>query len=273
MAGVEFFLGTHQPGWLARLDVPLFVSDRRLRRCRRLPRAVARWALDSGGFTELQTYGSWDHGPSPAQYAAHVSRFRDEIGNLAWAAPQDWMCEPIVISGGSVGGVRFAGTRLSIAEHQRRTVANYLHLRDLAPELPFVPVLQGWHTDDYLRCVEMYDAAGVDLRRAEIVGLGSVCRRQATGEAEQIVNALHTVGVGSLHGFGIKVLGLRRYGRRVASADSMAWSMAARYRPPLPGCTHVTCANCPRFALAWRTAVVSSIPDHEQLSLFDREAA
>jgi hypothetical protein len=138
-----FYLGTHHPNWLD-LGVPLFISDRRLRGYRRLPRARSVWALDSGGFTELSRYGAWQRGPSPAQYAARVRRYRDEIGHLAWAAPQDWMCEPIVIHGGAVGGQRFAGTGLSVAEHQARTVANYLELRSLAPELPFVPVLQGW---------------------------------------------------------------------------------------------------------------------------------
>jgi hypothetical protein len=63
---------------------------------------------------------------------------------MLWAAPQDWMCEPIVINGGTAGGQRFAGTHLSVAEHQRRTVANYAQLRDLAPDLPIIPVVQGW---------------------------------------------------------------------------------------------------------------------------------
>jgi hypothetical protein len=30
-AAPRFFLGTHQPGWLARRPEPLFISDRRLR--------------------------------------------------------------------------------------------------------------------------------------------------------------------------------------------------------------------------------------------------
>ncbi len=49
------------------------------------------------------------------------------------------MCEPIVIHGGQAGPIRFAGTGLTVAEHQRRTVTNYAQLRDLAPDLPFVP--------------------------------------------------------------------------------------------------------------------------------------
>ncbi len=257
--GVEFYLGTHQPGWLSWATVPLFVSDRRLRRYRRLPKARTRWALDSGGFTELSTYGSWDHGPSSRQYVASVRRYRDEIGGLVWAAPQDWMCEPWIL----------AKTGLTVAEHLRRTVDNYLQLSDLAPDLRFVPVIQGWRHDDYLACAELYTIAGVDLNAAPVVGLGSVCRRQATGEAAHIVNGLRAAGIGRLHGFGIKVLGLRRYGQRLASADSMAWSYAARRTAALPGCTHRSCQNCPTFALAWRSAVVASIPRHEPLALFD----
>jgi hypothetical protein len=87
-------------------------------------------------------FGEWR--TSPSQYVAAVRRYRDQIGNLMWAAPQDWMCEPIVINGGKVGRLTFVGTGLSVAEHQRRTVANLLELRQLAPDLPFIPVLQGY---------------------------------------------------------------------------------------------------------------------------------
>lgn len=255
----EFFLGTHQPGWLSRTDVPLFVSDRRLRGYKKLPRATTRWALDSGGFTELSTHGSWACGPTPAQYVDSVRRYAEEIGQLAWAAPQDWMCEPWILT----------KTGLPLLEHLRRTVDNYLHLREIAPDLPFVPVVQGWRRDDYLACVDLYDRAGVDLSSVPVVGLGSVCRRQATGEAELIVDALRAAGVSRLHGFGFKVLGLRRCGSRLASADSMAWSIDARRKPPLAGCTHLNCANCLRYALLWRRRVLDSIPTHEPLSLFD----
>jgi hypothetical protein len=92
------------------------------------------------------------------------------------------MCEPAVISGGRFGGLRFAGTGLSVAEHQARTVANYLQLRTLVPDLPFIPVLQGWDRPTTCGVCELYTAAGVDLTAAPLVGLGSVCRRQSTTE-------------------------------------------------------------------------------------------
>ncbi|HYU84194.1 MAG TPA: hypothetical protein VEK80_05265, partial [Kribbellaceae bacterium] len=53
--------------------------------------------------------------------------------------------------------------------------------------------------------------------------------------------------------------GLARYGDLLTSADSMAWSIDARRKPHLPGCTgHKNCANCLRYALRWRGRVLAS---------------
>lgn len=262
---MRFFLGTHRPRWLTLTSAPLFISDRILRTYKTLPSARGPWALDSGGFTELQKYGSWDHGPTPAEYAARVRRYRDEIGGqFCFAAPQDWMCEPIIISGGIANGQRFVGTGLSVLAHQRRTVANFLHLRAIAPDLPFIPVLQGWTSADYLSCAHLYGDAGVDLAAEPTVGIGSVCRRQATGEAADIIAAVRDAIPGiRLHGFGIKISGLAAYGSHLSSCDSMAWSMAARREARLAGCTgHARCANCPRYAFRWRERVLASLAAH-----------
>lgn len=240
----RFFLGTHHPDWLGKAGVPLFVSHRRLGMRKTFPRAVAPWALDSGGFSELSMYGTWKTGR--AEYVAAVRRYRDEIGSMAWATPQDWMCEPVML----------AKTGLTVKDHQRRTVANYLSLRGKAPDLPFAPVLQGWTLPDYHECVEMYDREGVDLRRERVVGLGSVCRRQGTAEIGLIVRSLAALDL-NLHGFGVKTQGLIRYFGNLWSADSMAWSYEARRRDPLPGHRHKNCANCLDYALQWRSQVIS----------------
>jgi hypothetical protein len=242
---VKFYLGTHMPNWLATSDVPLFVSRRRLAGRRRLPRAGVSWALDSGGFTELQMHGRWT--VSAEQYAAEVVRFQHEIGNMDWAAPQDWMCEPHMLR----------KTGLTVEEHQRRTVDNLLELSRIAPDVPWAPVLQGWAIDDYLRHVAMYEAAGVDLRAEKVVGVGSVCRRQATKEAVRIFRTLHALGL-QLHGFGVKTSGVAELAVYLASADSLAWSFNARKRPPLGECDgkHVSCANCIKWAMAWRSRVI-----------------
>lgn len=261
MTDLRFFLGTHHPAWLRSAPVPLFISDRRLRGYKTLPRAVGPWALDSGGFTELSQHGTWAHGPTPAQYIARVRRYSQEIGQLAWVAPQDYMCEPFIL----------AKTGLTIAEHHRRTVDNYLALRDLAavadlPDGLVKPVVQGWEPDDYRRCADLYEKAGVDLCAAPLVCVGTVCRRQATGTAGRILAGLRAAGITRLHGFGFKVQGLERYADLLASADSLAWSYSARRRPPMPECSgHINCANCPRYAYQWHRTHIEPILNRAQV--------
>ncbi len=236
----RFYLGTHQPHWLRLTDVPLFVSRRRLTGVKKLPRAIGPWALDSGGFTEIAMHGRFT--VSAATYAAEVRRFRDEIGRMEWAAPQDWMCEPAMIE----------RTGLSVAEHQRRTIASYLELQALAPDLPWIPVLQGWGVFQYFSHVEQYAAAGIDLASFPLVGVGSVCRRQAGLTAAAIFRGLANFYHLRLHGFGVKTTGLRGAGDSLVSADSMAWSSSGRRSAPLPGHPHKNCANCLEYALLWR---------------------
>ncbi len=242
-----FWLGTCEPSWLRRTTSPLFLSRRRLVRQKTFHRATCPWALDSGGFSELSLFGRWT--VTAAQYVEEVRRWQEAIGSMLWAAAQDWMCEPWILD--KTGG--------TVSEHQSRTVENYCELRRLAPELSFVPVLQGWTYDDYQRCRELYAAAGVDLAALPLVGLGSVCRRQATNMAEELIRDLSADGI-RLHGFGFKLDGLRRVAGMLASSDSMAWSLAARKESgPLPGCTHRKCANCFRYAMRWRERVVGIV--------------
>jgi hypothetical protein len=238
---LSFWLGTHEPSWLRHAGVPLFISTRRLQRLKQMPVASVPWALDSGGFTELSMFGEWR--TTPAEYVDHVRRYADEVGRLEWVAPQDWMCEPFMLG----------RTGLSVPDHQALTIRSFLDLREQLGPL-VVPVLQGYALDDYRRHRDAYVAVGVDLDAERLVGLGSVCRRQATGQAEAIVWALQPI---ALHGFGMKTEGLRRYGAGLASADSMAWSFQARKRAPLPGCSHKSCANCVRYALEWRARALA----------------
>jgi hypothetical protein len=69
------------------------------------------------GFSELSLYGGW---PTTAtEYVVAVKRYDREIGNLEWAAGQDMMTEDVML----------ARTGLTILDHQRATVANFVELQ------------------------------------------------------------------------------------------------------------------------------------------------
>lgn len=261
---MNFYLGTHRPRWLvdAPREVSLFISHRVLAPMKKLPHPEWRhYAVDSGGFTELSMNGQWV--TSPGEYVEALLRYDEEIGDIAWAAPQDWMCEPFMLQ----------QTGLTVAEHQARTVANFVELEALWPasrhgDCPIMPVIQGWTLPDYVACVGLYEAAGVRLaEHYPVVGVGSVCRRQSTGEIAEIFRVLAQMDL-PLHGFGVKTGGLARYGRWLTTADSMAWSYQARRHPPLPGCSgHKNCANCLTYALQWRDRVLATLDAPTQLDL------
>jgi hypothetical protein len=275
----ELYLGTHEVHWLfdrryekLLAGVTLFVAIPRLiKRVSPFPPALHPYCIDSGGFSELQKHGKWRF--TAAEYVALVRRIVSQLGRelCQWVAPMDCMTEDLVIFGG-IGprGLVFKGTRelrglkpgepeqdsvTAVRIHQRLTVDNFLELVSLAPEIPWIPVLQGQTLADYKCCDQLYREAGIDLAAAPVVGLGSVCRRQATAEIEEIVDHFHAKGY-RLHGFGVKTLGLGRYADKLVSADSLAWSEDARRSDPLPGHTHKNCANCPDWAIRWHRRIV-----------------
>lgn len=251
---MKFYLGTHKPNWLWFESMPpLFVSRRTLTRRVGLSPTRTTWALDSGGFSELSLFGEWR--TSQSEYISEVTRWHQEIGNLDWAAPQDWMCEPIMLQ----------KTGKTVTEHQSLTIQSYLSLKATAPSLPFIPVLQGWAIGDYVAHVRAYEAEGVALDKLPTVGLGSVCRRQGMDEAHEIVRELSGMGL-SLHGFGVKLTGLRKFAHLLKSADSLAWSYGARRSPSLEGCVgHKNCANCLKYALLWNGKIEREITQCESL--------
>jgi len=182
-----------------------------------------------------------------------------------------------------LGRVRCVGTGLSVPEHQERTVENFKRLVSIWPRYsdrpcPFIPVLQAATPAGYLRCYRMYLAAGVALgEEYPLAGVGSVCRRQSTGEIAAIARELRETGL-ELHWFGLKLTGLQHpeIQRDIASPyawggtqslDSASWSLDARYGSRLAGCAHVSrrtgepskCSNCPRYATWWRGRVLAAI--------------
>lgn len=294
-------LGIPEPSWLSRPrpgmeDVALFPSRTRLaRRKSAYPRSLYDFAIDSGGFTELKKFGGWRS--TATEYAVEIRRYRDELGadRLLWVAPQDCMCEPWVIFGKNQHldpqhDDYFHGTRelrglapdapeqdltAAVRIHQRLTVDNFLELTRIAPDLPFIPVLQGWTLQDYFHCKRMYEDAGIDLNAYPVVGLGSVCRREDTEQIADLVDALAATGL-RLHGFGVKTDGLGLYGDQLVSVDSRAWSYGFRKRNvKLAQCTHKArnCSYCFDGALDWYRRVKDASPSFRQLRFDLSEAA
>lgn len=129
-----------------------------------------------------------------------------------------------------------AKTGLTVADHQRLTIERYDRIlaelkRLFGGYVPFqfLPVLQGFTIKEYLDHIEMY---GDRLTKGMWVGVGSVCKRQGNvAVIEAILRAIHERRPDlRLHGFGVKITALRSalVRRLLFSADSMAWSYAAR---------------------------------------------
>jgi hypothetical protein len=173
------------------------------------------WMLDSGAFSEIANHGRFRS--SVEEYADQVNRWH-RCGNLLAAVSQDYMCEPFML----------AKTGLTTADHQRLTIERYDALRRYtAPYL--LPVLQGFWPEEYVSHVRQY---GNRLTEGLWVGVGSVCKRNANlAEIEQVLMAVKAERPDlRLHGFGIKTTALASSIVRdcLYSADSMAWSFAAR---------------------------------------------
>jgi hypothetical protein len=277
---VQLFLGTGSISWVSRTDlasVPKCVSLSRVLDATRqtLRPAACDVLLDSGGFSELQRHGRWRS--TPAQFLDQIERAITTLGpdRVVGVAAQDWMCEDLIIYGGRTKDGAFVGTRRVIdpdrvmtrdelvVEHQRRTVDNFTELRRLAPgwlARKIFPVVQGYELGEHVACARRYAAAGVDLAAEPIVGVGSICRRQADTEAAAIIGSLHDLGLRNLHGFGVSGGGLALYGRQLRRADSMAWSYAARRRATR--CVHGVVKwerNCPIFAVEWWTRALGAV--------------
>lgn len=207
--------------------------------------------MDSGAYTELTMHGAWLI--TPRSYVDLIHRCQAERGGMDWAAPMDWPTEIAATS----------QTGLTVREHQRRTVGNYLDLKSIDADLPLIPVVQGQTVKDYLHCVDLYSRAGIDLRVMERVGVGSICRRQGEPELTEILTTLGMLGL-RLHGFGLSSRGVLACWPYLASCDSMAWSYAARARANggaqwREGCTHRACNYCLTFAMEWRAQLLAQL--------------
>ena len=138
---------------------------------------------------------------------------------LQVAVSQDYMCEEWMLE----------KTGLTVEDHQRLTIERYDALLPLI-DVYLMPVLQGYSIESYLSHIDQY---GERLCLGAYVGLGSVCKRNTDiRQIEAIVTSIKKKRPDIyLHGFGLKTTALSSALVRdnLHSADSMAWSFAARY--------------------------------------------
>ncbi len=211
---MKFFLGLHQPCDAIHFE-RVFISVNRLK-TRKSTFSVWDWIMDSGAFTEISTHGHYRY--SVQEYANEIIRWK-KTGNLLAAVSQDYMCEPFITN----------KTGMSVLEHQQLTIERYDALLDCNTGVYILPVLQGYVMHDYVNHIRMY---GERLVRGAWVGVGSVCKRNGDIVAiEKILSGILKERPDlRLHGFGLKTTALSSNVVResLESADSMAWSFAAR---------------------------------------------
>ena len=216
-SSVKFFAGLHHPGDAQNLHRCMISVNALMDRKGDIAPA-GEWILDSGAFSQIAKNGRFSL--SIRDYATAIIRW-SKCGNMVAAVSQDYMCEPFVI----------AKTGLTVAEHQRLSIGNYCSIAGLVGSAAYVmPVLQGFWPEEYVSHVRQY---GRLLGRGQLVGVGSVCKRNADmGAIERVLVAIRNERPDLLlHGFGVKLTALKSSIVRdcLHSADSMAWSFAARY--------------------------------------------
>lgn len=209
-----FFVGLHQASDAQHIDAA-FMSRNRLR-TRRKPLGCRQWIMDSGAFSLISKHGGY---PEPVSaYAEIIKRWAHDLTLLA-AVSEDYMCEPHMLE----------RTGMTIAEHQRLSVQRYDEILAENTGVLIIPVLQGYSPESYADHVRMY---GERLGHEQWVGVGSVCKRNGDPRAIELV--LLTIKKERpdlrLHGFGLKATAFRSplVVSLLHSADSMAWSFAAR---------------------------------------------
>ena len=214
---MKFYLGLHHPGDAKNVE-RAFVSANAVANRKSVIEAKREWILDSGAFTTLANHGRYL--ASERDYGRLV-RFMSSSSSLVAAVSQDFMCEPFILE----------KTGLTVADHQRLTIERFDALSDCdVGGVYLMPVLQGYAPDDYRRHVAAY---GDRLAPCAWVGVGSVCKRNGSPQAiAAVLDAIHKERLDlRLHGFGVKLTSLADAGvrDRLYSADSMAWSFAARF--------------------------------------------
>ena len=211
---MKFYVGMHIPSKADKVERAFISVNVIAKRKSGFP--VNEWIMDSGAFTTIAKHGRY---PEPVSvYAEQIRRWKNN-GTLIAAVAQDYMCEEHMLR----------RTGMSVKQHQALTIERYDQLLAEDTGVYIMPVLQGYAPHSYVDHIRAY---GDRLKPGMYVGVGSVCKRNQ--DPSSIVMVLKAIKKERpdlrLHGFGVKTTALSwEYVRdNLESADSMAWSFAAR---------------------------------------------
>jgi len=168
--------------------------------------------VDCGGYSLLKSDA--EH-PPLNDYIRYLQRWQPDRYAL-----RDYPCEPDLLT----------ELNETVTSHQQKTLDDHIEMLERTDSLDGIayPVIQGWSTDQYLDCIDLFRDHGIPLTS---VGVGSVCRRNAADEIQTILRRIkHELPDADLHGFGVKVSMFKMPGvsELLDSADSLAYSFATR---------------------------------------------
>jgi len=163
--------------------------------------------LDSGGFSFFNKFGDYEF---DFNQFIHLAR---KI-NADYVAVMDYPCEPEV-------------NRSRLRTNYKRidkTIENAIKLMDLADDINWVMVVQGYTTDEYLYSIDKIKEQ--DLL-TDLMAIGSLCVRKSVSSARDIILLVreNLPSRIKIHGFGVDLRFLRDYVvfNSLYSTDTAAW--------------------------------------------------
>ncbi len=169
-----------------------------------------RWMLDSGGFMVAVKHGEYPWFPD--DYLQLIEDIKP-----TFAASMDYPCE-----------IKITPLLLMNTKERIEATANYARYLCKRSDRVF-PVLQGQTIEDY-----EYSWRLIEPLNPKMVGIGSICKRQALQEIDALCRDLFFLLPRYLwiHGFGVKIRALQYHWPRqlFSSIDTNAWEFRLRAR-------------------------------------------
>lgn len=184
---------------------------------------VSSICIDCGGFTAAKRWGKY-----PWTFQQYIDWIYEESRDvkLDFCAIMDYACEP---------GVNRSTYQTNI-DRINQTIKNEASLIDLAPDLPWLPVLQGNTLKE--RAYDLNRRRELGQLPDSYAGIGSVCGRGAVGAIEAVRFYRRQLPGVEYHGFGMHIQALDRDDVyfSIKSWDSYSWNWGRgvkdKDRPP-----------------------------------------